>query len=424
MQKPDRHAPLASWLAYLEAIHPVAIDMGLARVDAVRQAMGLSPAFPVVLVGGTNGKGSVAAMVSTILRCAGYRVGTYTSPHILHYNERVAIDLAPASDATIVEGLAAVEAARGDVSLTYFEYGTLAAMKTFVDAKVDVAVLEVGLGGRLDATNVFDADVSAVVSVDIDHQAFLGDTREAIGFEKAGIYRAGRTAICADPNPPASLLAQIDKIGAHGMVLGRDYRYERLDGQWNFRAGERGRFALPLPALRGAYQLGNAACALAIIDALRERLPVDLGAVKRGLLEVSWPGRFQVLPGRPQVVLDVGHNPHAARALSQGLRQLPFASRRIAVFSMLADKDMQTVVDTLRDDFDAWYVAPLEGPRALSAEELSARLADSGVGGVRRFPDIASAWHAALSEAGDDGRICVFGSFHTVAAVMAARSEA
>ncbi|KZE34965.1 bifunctional tetrahydrofolate synthase/dihydrofolate synthase [Crenobacter luteus] len=420
----DTLKTLDDWLSHLEALHVSAIDMGLARVARVRDAMALAPTFPVITVGGTNGKGSVCAMLSTMLVRAGYKVGTYTSPHISRYNERVAIDLAPASDEAIVESFAAIEAARGDTTLTYFEFGTLAAMKAFVDAGVDVAIMEVGLGGRLDAVNVFEPDVAVVVSVDIDHQAYLGDTREAIGFEKAGIFRAGKPAICADPNPPHSLIEHARAIGAELKCIGADFGYTRLEQQWSFWIGEQHRHSLPFPALRGAYQLSNASAALAALDCLKMRLPVGQGAVKQGLLEVDWPGRFQVLPGRPQVVLDVGHNPHAVRAMVDSLRRLPFAQNRIAVFSMLSDKDVDAVLELAKGDFDVWYVGGLDMPRGQSGAAIAARLAEHGIADVKVYDDVASAWRAALSVAGENDRLTVFGSFHTVAAVLEAREAA
>ncbi|RXZ42238.1 bifunctional tetrahydrofolate synthase/dihydrofolate synthase [Crenobacter cavernae] len=415
---------LDDWLSHLEALHATPIDMGLDRVRRVRDAMGLAPTFPVITVGGTNGKGSVCAMLSTMLVRAGYKVGTYTSPHIMRYNERVAIDLEPASDEAIVDSFATIDAARGDTTLTYFEFGTLSAMKAFCDARVDVAILEVGLGGRLDAVNVFEPDVSVVVSVDIDHQSYLGDTREAIGFEKAGIFRANKPAICADPNPPASLVDHARAIGADLKCIGSDFGFTRMDNQWSFWMDGHHRHSLPFPALRGAYQLSNASAALAALDCLKQRLPVGQGAVKRGLLEVDWPGRFQVLPGRPQVVLDVGHNPHAVRAMVDSLRRLPFAQNRVAVFSMLSDKDVDAVVELARDDFDVWYVGGLDMPRGQTGEAIAARLAEHGIAKVKVFDTVETAWAAALSGAGENDRLTVFGSFHTVAAVLAARQAA
>ncbi|WP_374496865.1 bifunctional tetrahydrofolate synthase/dihydrofolate synthase [Vogesella indigofera] len=413
---------LNDWLSHLESIHPATIEMGLARVSAVRDAMGLRPTFPVVLVGGTNGKGSVCAMLSTMLERAGFKVGTYSSPHILRYNERVAINMQPVSDERIVHSFAAIEAARGETTLTYFEFGTLAAMHTFIDEQVDVAVLEVGLGGRLDAVNIFEPEVSVVVSVDLDHQSYLGDTRELVGFEKAGIFRAGKLAICADPNPPQSLLQHAANLGADLRLVGKDFGITRLDHQWSFHMGEVHRHALPVPALRGEYQMINAAAALAALEGLRPLLPVGIGAIKRGLLEVDWPGRFQVLPGRPLTILDVGHNPHAARALADSLKRMAYAQNRFAVFSMLSDKDLPSVVAALKDEFDEWFVGGLDMPRGQTAAALTSQLHAQGVAKVKPFASVADAWHAALSAAGENDRIVVFGSFHTVAEVMAAKS--
>nr|WP_233493027.1 bifunctional tetrahydrofolate synthase/dihydrofolate synthase [Chromobacterium sp. ATCC 53434] len=412
---------LDDWLRWQEGLHVSAIDMGLERVSRVRDAMGLRPHCPIIMVAGTNGKGSTCAMLSSMLHAAGFKVGAYTSPHILHYNERIAIDLKPASDERIIASFEAIDAARGDVSLTYFEFGTLAAVHSFVAEKVDVIVLEVGLGGRLDAVNIFEPDVSVVVSVDLDHQAILGNDREDIGFEKAGIYRAGKPAICVDPEPPRRLLDHAVAIGADLRLYGRDFGFSRMDNQWSFRCGDHQRHALPIPALRGGYQLMNACGALAALEAIKDKLPVGIGAVKQGLVQVEWPGRFQVLPGRPTVVLDVGHNPHAVKAMTAALKQLPYAETRYAVFSMLADKDMAAVVELARGEFDRWLVAGLDMPRGQSGEAIAAELAAAGIADVQAFDRVAGAWSTALSQAGDNDRIVVFGSFHTVAEVLEAR---
>lgn len=294
-------------------------------------------------------------------------------------------------------------------------------MHSFIAEKVDVIILEVGLGGRLDAVNIFEPAVSVVVSVDLDHQAILGNNREDIGFEKAGIYRAGKPAICADPNPPQRLLDHAAAIGADLKLYDRDFGFTRIDNQWSFRCGGHQRHALPIPALRGAYQMVNACAALAALDALKETLPVGIGAIKQGLVEVEWPGRFQVLPGRPAVVLDVGHNPHAVKAMLAALRQLPYAETRYAVFSMLADKDLAAVAELARGEFDHWLTAGLDMPRGQSGETIAAALRQSGLANVESFGSVADAWSAALSRAGDNDRIVVFGSFHTVAEVMEAR---
>ncbi len=436
MKKLSRMNTLQDWLQHLETAYTGgtahsngSIDMGLERVAAVRTRMGLQPACPLIMVAGTNGKGSVCSFLARIYTEAGFKTGLLTSPHLLHYNERIRINTRPVADAEIVAAFERIEAARGATGLTYFEFNTLAAVDIFCRAEVDVMILEVGLGGRLDAVNIFDADVAVVTSVDLDHQAFLGDTVEQVAFEKAGIFRSGKPALCAQNPPPESLRRHADSIGADLLLADRDYAFAKLEQQqWSFRwhpvhsrlfSGSRNRNALPIPALRGAYQLGNAACALAVLECLHERLPVDIGAVKRGLLTVSNPGRFQVLPGRPLTVLDVGHNPHAARAMRQSLMALPYAEKRLAVFSMLADKDLAAVVALLKDQFDEWLVAPLDMPRGLDGATLQQRLAAAGVENIRCFGNVAEAYRAALSEAGENDRITIFGSFHTVAEVMA-----
>lgn len=404
--------------------------MGLERVGEVKKRMGLQPQCPVVVVAGTNGKGSVCAYLSQIYTQAGFKVGTLTSPHLLRYNERIAVNSRPVEDAAIVASFERIEAARAGISLTYFEFNTLAAVDIFIREQVDVMVLEVGLGGRLDAVNVFDADCAVVTSVDLDHQAFLGDTVEQVAFEKAGVFRSGKPAICGQTPPPESLRRHAGEIGAELLLIKRDFDFSTLENvQWSYRyhpqnsdGRTRNRNALPFPALRGAYQLSNAACALTVLECLGDRLPVDIAAIKRGLLLVENPGRFQVLPGRPLTVLDVGHNPHAARALRRSLINLMFAEKRTAVFSILADKDIDGVLDIVKDQFDEWHIAPLDVPRGMTAEALVRKLSEHGIENVKVFENIEKAYRAALEKAGENDRIVVFGSFHTVAAVMAALS--
>ena len=404
--------------------------MGLERVGEVKKRMGLQPLCPVVVVAGTNGKGSVCAYLSQIYTQAGFKVGTLTSPHLLRYNERITVNTRPVEDAAIVASFERIEAARAGISLTYFEFNTLAAVDIFIREKVDVMVLEVGLGGRLDAVNVFDADCAVVTSVDLDHQAFLGDTVEQVAFEKAGVFRSGKPAICGQTPPPESLRRHAWEIGAELLLIKRDFDFSTLENvQWSYRyhpqnsdGRTRNRNALPFPALRGAYQLSNAACALTVLECLGDRLPVDIAAIKRGLLLVENPGRFQVLPGRPLTVLDVGHNPHAARALRRSLINLMFAEKRTAVFSILADKDIDGVLDIVKDQFDEWHIAPLDVPRGMTAEALVRKLSEHGIENVKVFENIEKAYRAALEKAGENDRIVVFGSFHTVAAVMAALS--
>ena len=424
---PNGHLPIVSrrtlgdWLDYLESLHPKTIELGLDRVRAVKDRLGLDPTFPLIMVGGTNGKGSTCAMLDSILSAAGYRVGLYTSPHLLHYNERVRVDRAPVNDAALCASFEAVEAARHDTALTYFEFGTLAAIWLFIQRRVDVAVLEVGLGGRLDAVNVFDADVSVVTSVDIDHVDYLGPTRETIGFEKAGIYRAGRAAVCADADPPESLLRHARAIGADLRLIGADFGFEAQSAQWRFWSRDKAREALPYPALLGDYQMANAAAALAALEALADRLHVSQADVRRGLHEVVLPGRFQVLPGRPTVVLDVAHNPHAARALAANLMRQPCNGRTLAVLGMLNDKDIAGVIRELIGRIDHWFVGGLPPPRGATAQALQVHLTEAGATGVvTPCEDVASAYRAACLAAAQDDRILVFGSFYTVAAVLAA----
>ena len=410
---------LDDWLARLELLHPSAIELGLDRVRRVRDALGLEPTFPLLIVGGTNGKGSTCAYLEAILTAAGYKTGLYTSPHLLRYNERVRIAGTEASDAELVAAFEKIDAARGGTSLTYFEFGTLGAMLQFIDAGVDVALLEVGLGGRLDAVNVFDAEAAIVTSVDLDHMEYLGDTREAIGFEKAGIYRAGRPALCADPDPPASLLAHARDIGADLRCIGRDFSGERTGDRWTFQGRAAHWHELPLPAMDGAIQLRNAAGALAVLDAVRARLPVSEAAIRQGLAAARLPGRFQRIAQTPEVIVDVAHNPEAARALAATLRAQPAAGRTLAVVGMLADKDAAGVFAALVGEIDAWWTCTPATPRARDAAALAAVLREqAGAAPVQVQPDVNTALVEARSAAREGDRILVFGSFYTVAAVL------
>ena len=424
----DTLVTLDDWLDFIGRQHSAEIVMGLDRVRTVWERME-KPQAPInILVGGTNGKGSTCAMLESVLHAAGYKTGFYSSPHLVRYNERVRLAKIDVSDAQIIASFEAVERARlahtdaATIPLTYFEFATLSALWIFQREKVDVAILEVGLGGRLDAVNIVDADVSVVVSVDLDHQSYLGDTCEKIGFEKAHIYRQNRPAIFADRDPPQSLIEYAGKIGADIRLLDRDYRYQVMDGQWQFFGRNSARHSLPFPALRGAYQLKNASAALAALEALQDRLPVSQGQVKRGLLEVEWPGRMQVLPGRPVVVLDVAHNPHAARALNDALGSMGFHPNTFAVFGMLNDKDIDAVIDIIKGRIDFWCIAGLEataGPRGATADILAAKLDAHGLAGrYSRHVSIGGAYAAAREKAGENDRILVFGSFHTVAEIL------
>jgi len=427
---PALPATLPQWLSLLESRHPTVIDLGLERVAEVKERLALRFDCPVITVGGTNGKGSTCAMLESILLRAGYRVGLYSSPHLIDFNERVRIHGEMVDDAALVAAFARVEAARGEVSLSYFEFTTLAGLLLFADAGLDAVILEVGLGGRLDAVNVIDADVAIVTSIDIDHAAYLGDTREQIGFEKAGIFRAGKTAICSDPVPPRSLIAHAEAIGADLWLFDRDFNFTGDKQQWNYGGRGQRRNALGYPALRGANQLLNASAALAALEALRDRLPVGAQEVRSGLVMVDLPGRFQVLPGQPLVVLDVAHNPHAAAALAQNLGQMGFHPYTYAVFGAMRDKDIAGILAAIGDRIDHWCLTDLPLPRAASAADIEQTLRDGGFTpsdqpkaerSVRCFPDPAAAYADALKRAGQNDRIVVFGSFVTVAGVLQAR---
>ena len=418
MQLPES---LEGWLGLLEARHGQSIQLGLDRVRAVRDALDLPQTCPVFTIGGTNGKGSTCALLEAVLLAAGYRVGLYTSPHLLKYNERVRIDGRDASDEALVAAFAEVERARGEIPLTYFEHGTLAAWVAFCRAGLDAIILEVGLGGRLDAVNVFEPDCAIVTSVAMDHMDYLGDTREAIGFEKAGIFRAGRPAICSDPMPPASLVAHAEAIGARLWVTGRDFGFAGDQNQWAFwLAGGSRRGGLAYPALRGTNQLLNASAVMAACEAVREILPVPMQAIRQGFMLVELPGRFQVLPGRQAVVLDVAHNPQAAGVLNENLASMGYFPETWAVLGMLGDKDVAGVVRLLRDRVDHWLLASLPGPRGLSAARLAEILREVGVSGdVREHDSPQAAYQVAREGAAEGDRIVIFGSFLTVADVLA-----
>ncbi|MGE5337930.1 MAG: bifunctional tetrahydrofolate synthase/dihydrofolate synthase [Gemmatimonadota bacterium] len=422
----DATATLDGWLERIERLHHRPIDLSLERSRTVAQRLGIALACPVFTVGGTNGKGSTCAMLDSILRAAGYRIGLYTSPHLLRFNERARINGEPASDAALISQFEAVEAARDGISLTYFEFTTLAVLRLFQQARLDAAVLEIGLGGRLDTVNLIDADCAVVTSIDVDHVEYLGPTREDIGFEKAHIYRAGRPAICSDPQPPQALVKVAQDIGADLWLIGRDFNYQGDRQQWGYAGRTLRRNSLPYPALRGANQLLNASGALAALEAMRERLPVSQQAVRQGLLTVEIPARFQVLPGRPAVILDVAHNPHAAAVLAENLDNLGFYPVTHAVFGMLRDKDVRGVVDRVGARIDRWYVGSTTGARGSSADDIARILLDAGASGgtasVETFDSVAAAYRAAVMRAAPEDRIIVFGSFSTVADVMRERA--
>ncbi len=421
------------WLAHLEGLHPkgqAGIELGLDRILLVKDALGQTQHCPVIIVGGTNGKGSTCAYLENIIDRAGYKVGCYTSPHLLAYNERIRLNGRPVSDEALCAAFARVEAARqkaGDIALTYFEFGTLAAWEVFAEAGVEAAILEVGLGGRLDAVNCYEPDVSIVTTVALDHTDWLGPDRESIGFEKAGIYRAGKPALCADPQPPKSLLDHAAAIGADLRLIGRDFGFERdqenrLQWRWWCRSGERVlRRSLAYPGLRGPTQLFNAAVVLAALDAVAGKLPVTMQAIRPGLIETELTGRFQVVPGKPAIVLDVGHNPQAVKVLADNLSGMGFFDRTLAVVGMLSDKDIAGALAPLKGKVDVWHAATLGGVRGTTAEALAGIIAAAGLGGeVVCHDSPRAAMLAAKGQASESDRIVAFGSFFTVAGALEA----
>ena len=442
----DSKTPLASlttlpqWLAYAESLHPKSIALGLERVRTVAGRMGLSFNCPVITVAGTNGKGSTCAMLEAILSQAGYKTAVYSSPHLVRFEERLRLRGDAVQAAELVASCGRVETARAgletqepEVLLTYFEFTTLAIFDVITaqvkSQAIDVAILEVGLGGRLDAVNIIDADCAIITSIDIDHTELLGHTREAIGFEKAGILRADRPAIISDPVPPQSILQHAKAIGADVWQAGRDFSTSGDRQQWGWASsaarGGRRYSGLAYPALRGANQLINAAGVLAALSALRERLPVNAQAVRNGLAVVELPGRFQMLPGQPAIVLDVAHNPHAVATLAANLDAMGFFPTTHAVFGSMADKDLTAILQHLNALVERWYFCDLPTPRAAKASDLRqlwqalpmANLANTK-STAACFANPVEALNAALAGADPTDRILVFGSFYTVGAIL------
>jgi dihydrofolate synthase / folylpolyglutamate synthase len=409
-----RFDTIAEWLAWQQVAHPVAIDPGLERVGEVWRRLALARPRTVLTVGGTNGKGSVAACLDAMLRAAGYDVGLFTSPHLVHYNERIRIGGREAGDADIVAAFACIDKARGDVSLTFFEWNTLAALFLFAREHVDVVVLEVGMGGRLDAVNLSDADVAAVVTVGLDHREWLGDTVEEIGFEKSGVFRPGRPAIFGSRAMPESVARAAQACGARLRRFGRDFDFvERADG-WDYVGVGSRRRELPLPALAGSTQLANAATALAVLEGAEPAILVPDEAVRAGLSKIRLPGRFQVIEGEPEWILDVAHNPDAALALAASLAARPARGRTFAVCGILADKDIESIVSALAGRIHQWIAVGLAGPRALEAAELAKRIAAIAGRAVDTGSDVEDGMRRARAACAPGDRVLVFGSFLTV----------
>ncbi|HEX5686548.1 MAG TPA: bifunctional tetrahydrofolate synthase/dihydrofolate synthase [Ideonella sp.] len=411
---------LDQWLAHSESLHPKTMDLSLERVQQVRDAMGLKFSVPVITVAGTNGKGSTCSMIESIARAAGYRVGLYIKPHLVHFEERCRVNGAPVSADSLCEDFETVERARGEVALTTFEFSTLAIMQRLAREPLDLVILEVGLGGRYDAVNAIDADCSVITSIDLDHTEFLGPDRESIGREKAGILRTGRPGIVSDPMPPQSILDTGLEVGADLWLNGRDFNHQGDRQQWAWSGRGRRYHALAYPALRGANQLLNASGAIAALESLRERLPITAQAVRLGLASVDLQGRFQIVPGQPALVLDVAHNPQAVSALALNLDQMGFFPRTLAVFGAMRDKDLAGVMARIAPLVDHWHLTDLPLPRAATADDLAAQLrtlqGDKASCSTHASPTDALA--AALVGANPTDRIVVFGSFYTVGGVL------
>jgi len=418
---------LDDWLAHCERLHPKEIDMTLARVNTLRDRLGLRFQAPVVMVAGTNGKGSTCAMLESIALQAGYRVGLYIKPHLVHFQERCRVGGAPVDADSLLPHFEAVEAARGEVALTYFEFTTLAILSRLAAEPLDLVILEVGLGGRLDAVNTIDADCAVITSIDLDHVEYLGPDRESVGREKAHIMRPGKPVVVSDPMPPASLAAHAAAVGADLRQLGKDFSYGGDRQQWQWAGRSRKYSGLAFPALRGVNQLLNASGVLAVFEALFDQLPISAQAVRTGLALVELPGRFQVVPGQPALVLDVAHNPHAIAALAQNLDQMGFFPRTHAVFGAMADKDLAEILARIAPLVDRWHFCDLPLPRAATAAALAERFAAlQAQGGLKTPRDVSVAQHAdpqsalaaAAAEADPADRILVFGSFYTVGGVL------
>lgn len=424
-------ATLADWLAYLEQLHPKAIDMGLDRVKKVRAELGLIPDFPVIIVGGTNGKGSVCAIFESILTTAGYNVGCYTSPHLVRYNERIRIQQVEATNQQLIQAFSHINNVRRNcgVSLTYFEFGTLAAMYLMVEEQVDVAILEVGLGGRLDAVNIFDADCAILTSIGLDHIDYLGNSREAIGYEKAGIFRSNKPAICSEPDLPLTVSQFAENNGSQLLIIDRDFGFNCKSGQrnqWEYWSCNGRQYSLPLPALQGQYQLQNASACLTALEMLSDRLSVDIRAIRHGLLKTVLPGRFQIVSHRvshrPLIILDVAHNPHAALGLAVNLANTRTSGKTYAVLAMLQDKDISGVMQAIKCHVDVWLLSSIDTPRSAKSYDLLQQLYKLDHHYEKHafieFSDVVSAYRYACKHAAINDRICVLGSFYTVGAVL------
>lgn len=420
----SRFQTLDQWLSWQETLHPSTIDLGLERVTAVWNRLH-SQTFPftVITVAGTNGKGSTVAMLDAIYTAAGYKVAAYTSPHLLRYNERIVIQGKPVQDSELCRAFEEIDSARGDISLTYFEFGTLAALWLFTQTALDIVILEVGMGGRLDAVNIVDADVAVITAIDLDHQEWLGHDREQIGLEKAGILRPNRPVVCSDPQLPRSVIDFAKQLNTPMYRLQQEFDYQVDGGQWQWWIRGAPRIALPRPALAGDHQFQNAAGVLMVIQLLQSRFPVSQTNLRAGLLAARVAGRFDIMPGEITTILDVAHNPAGVQVLADTLAQQPSrCGRTVAVFTALADKDIAAMLKPICHVFDAWYIAPANSPRRRSVADLTTALQQAGcMAPVFAANSVQSAYQLAYQQAQRGDWIVVFGSFYAVADALAER---
>jgi dihydrofolate synthase/folylpolyglutamate synthase len=410
---------LEEWLTWQETLHLSEIDLGLDRIHKVAKNLDLlSPSFPVLTVAGTNGKGSCVALLDTILKAQGYKTGNYTSPHLIHYNERIKLGGINVSDVKIIKAFEAINKARGNISLTYFEFGTLAAMLIFTQENIDVAILEVGLGGRLDAANLWDASLALITSIAIDHVDWLGDNRDIIAVEKSGIMRKDMPVISGEPNPPKTIASEAQRVGANLYQINQDFSYSDNQQNWTWK-GWKTQYLLPYPSLQGEFQLNNAATVIAGITAIKPLLPVSADSIKQGLLQATAPGRLQVIFQSPQWLIDVAHNPHAAKALAAHLKKEPVRGKTIALFSMLKDKDINEVLSIMDKYIDEWHIFGLKGSRGLSINELKQVFAHQRISGdIFSYKNLSSACKALKNIANIEDRVVAFGSFLVVSDVI------
>jgi len=416
-----RFATLQEWLDWQGALHPSEIELGLERVGKVwRRLCSEGLGSIVITIAGTNGKGSSAAILESILLAAGYSVGCYTSPHLLRYNERIRVNGQEATDQQICAAFDRVDRAREDVSLTYFEFSTLAALDIFVQKQPDVVVLEVGLGGRLDAVNIIDPDVSLITTIDIDHTDWLGDTRDEIALEKAGILRPGRPAVFGDTDPPPALLKRAAEQGVELAILGTDFSYISNDSSWSWEGMGASYDRLPEPSLKGQFILQNSSAVLMVLELLRQRLDISADSVSRGIQNLSIPGRFQIIPGDITLILDVAHNPAAAAELAANIGKMQGDGRNLALFSALDDKDIAQIVAPLSGLIDRWYIGRLETVRAADLDRLRGSIVSAGVvsSRVESHESMSQAMVKAMADAETHDKLIIFGSFFTVAEMM------